>query len=93
MDRQLLSGNEAIALGAAHAGMAAAATYPGTPSTEILEAVARFPGIYIEWTSKEAVEVSTGFWSTRVRGWLVIIAADNPGIPSSQNEQCPRNYA
>lgn len=34
---KLLSGNEALALGAYHAGVRVAASYPGTPSTEILE--------------------------------------------------------
>ena len=38
---QLLSGNEALALGAYHAGVRVAAAYPGTPSTEILEFIAR----------------------------------------------------
>ncbi len=32
----LLSGNEAIALGAWEAGVQYAAAYPGTPSTEII---------------------------------------------------------
>jgi len=39
--RQLLSGNEAIALAARDAGVALGAGYPGTPSTEILERFAR----------------------------------------------------
>jgi len=36
-NRQLLSGNEAVALAARHIGVALGAAYPGTPSTEILE--------------------------------------------------------
>jgi len=36
---KLLSGNEAIALGAYHAGVRVATSYPGTPSTEILESL------------------------------------------------------
>ena len=40
MDRQLLSGDEAVALAALHAGVALGTGYPGTPSTEILEAFA-----------------------------------------------------
>ncbi|RME27891.1 MAG: hypothetical protein D6800_04490, partial [Candidatus Zixiibacteriota bacterium] len=39
--RELLSGNEAIARGAYEAGVKLAASYPGTPSTEILETIAR----------------------------------------------------
>ena len=37
LKRKLLSGNEAIALGALHSGCALGVGYPGTPSTEILE--------------------------------------------------------
>jgi indolepyruvate ferredoxin oxidoreductase alpha subunit len=60
--KQLLSGNEAIALGAYHAGVAVAAAYPGTPSTEILENLARFDDIYVEWSTNEkvALEVAMG---------------------------------
>jgi indolepyruvate ferredoxin oxidoreductase alpha subunit len=59
---QLLSGNEAIALGAYHAGVRVAAAYPGTPSTEILETLAQFEDIYIEWSTNEkvAMEVAMG---------------------------------
>jgi len=60
--KQLLSGNEAIALGAYHAGVRVGAAYPGTPSTEIMEALARFDGIYTEWSTNEkvAMEVALG---------------------------------
>jgi len=59
---RLLSGNEALALGAYHAGVKVAAAYPGTPSTEILEAVARFDDVYAEWSTNEkvAMEVALG---------------------------------
>jgi len=59
---QLLSGNEAIALGAYHAGVRVACAYPGTPSTEILEYLARFDDIYTEWSTNEkvALEVALG---------------------------------
>lgn len=53
--RVLLSGNEAIALGAWEAGVRYAAAYPGTPSTEILEALARYAGVRAEWASNEKV--------------------------------------
>jgi indolepyruvate ferredoxin oxidoreductase alpha subunit len=39
MPRKILLGDEAVALGAIHAGLTAAYAYPGTPSTEILEFV------------------------------------------------------
>ena len=44
--RRLLSGNEAVAQGAMEAGVRLAAAYPGTPSTEILETLSKFPGAY-----------------------------------------------
>ena len=60
--KQLLSGNEAIALGAYHAGVSVTAAYPGTPSTEIMESLARFNDIYTEWSTNEkvAMEVALG---------------------------------
>ena len=36
MPSETLMGDEAIALGALHAGITAAFAYPGTPSTEIM---------------------------------------------------------
>jgi indolepyruvate ferredoxin oxidoreductase alpha subunit len=57
---QLLSGNEALALGAYHAGVQVAAAYPGTPSTEILENLSRFKDIYAEWSTNEKVAMEVG---------------------------------
>ncbi|HEX2986879.1 MAG TPA: indolepyruvate ferredoxin oxidoreductase subunit alpha [Chloroflexota bacterium] len=60
--KQLLSGNEAIALGAYHGGVSVAAAYPGTPSTEILETIARYTELHAEWAPNEkvAMEVALG---------------------------------
>ena len=58
-----LSANEAVALAARHAGCRVAAAYPGTPSTEILENVAKFKSApYFEWAVNEkvAMEVAVG---------------------------------
>ena len=60
---ELLSGNEAIARGAFEAGVTVATGYPGTPSTEILEAlVAHKDVVYCEWAPNEkvALEVAAG---------------------------------
>ncbi|MBI4333410.1 MAG: indolepyruvate ferredoxin oxidoreductase subunit alpha [Chloroflexi bacterium] len=59
---KLLSGNEALALGAYRAGVKVAAAYPGTPSSEILETLAKFKDIYAEWSVNEkvAMEVAMG---------------------------------
>lgn len=41
MKTEILLGDEAVALGALHAGIAGVFSYPGTPATEILEYIAR----------------------------------------------------
>jgi indolepyruvate ferredoxin oxidoreductase alpha subunit len=60
----LLMGNEAIAYGAVDAGVSFVSGYPGTPSTEALEAVARLkpPGAHVEWSvnEKAALETAAG---------------------------------
>ncbi|MCS5694979.1 indolepyruvate ferredoxin oxidoreductase subunit alpha [Desulfofundulus thermocisternus] len=63
--KMLLMGNEAIARGAVEAGVQVVAGYPGTPSSEILETLARFSrdyGFYVEWSvnEKAALEVAAG---------------------------------
>ena len=118
---ELLSGNEAIARGAWEAGVRVAAAYPGTPSTETLEALAKMPDVYAEWCTNEkvAVEVALGASAAGVRtlttmkhvgvnvaadplftaaytgvgGGMVVLAADDPGMYSSQNEQDSHFYA
>ncbi|MCD6579335.1 indolepyruvate ferredoxin oxidoreductase subunit alpha [bacterium] len=62
MSKKLLSGNEAIARGAWEAGVKIAAAYPGTPSTEILETIAKYGEVYAEWAPNEKVayEVAVG---------------------------------
>ena len=52
----LMSGNEAVALGAVEAGLSYASGYPGTPSTEILERLAQFGNdVIAEWAPNEKV--------------------------------------
>lgn len=60
--KTLLSGNEAVARGAWEAGCHVAAAYPGTPSTEIIENIVKYPEIYTEWAINEkvALEVVAG---------------------------------
>ena len=60
MKRSLLSGNEAIARGAYAAGVRVGTAYPGTPSTEILEELSRFPEPYVEWSPNEKVALEVG---------------------------------
>ena len=118
---KLMLGNEAIARGAYEAGVKVVSAYPGTPSTEVTENIARYDEVYAEWAPNEKVafEVAIGasyagvrsmvcmkhvgvnvaadpmFTAayTGVNGGLVILAADDPGMHSSQNEQDTRFYA
>ena len=57
-------GNAAIGLGAIRAGVGVVSGYPGTPSTEVLETIAKArPGdVYVEWSVNEkvALEVAAG---------------------------------
>lgn len=53
--KRLLSGNEAVALGAWEAGVRYASAYPGTPATEILENLAQYAGVTAEWATNEKV--------------------------------------
>jgi len=57
----LLSGDEAVALAARDAGVALGTGYPGTPSTEILEAFSELGG-HAQWSPNEkvALEVAIG---------------------------------
>jgi indolepyruvate ferredoxin oxidoreductase alpha subunit len=64
MAKKLLMGNEAIALGAMRAGVRVVAGYPGTPSSEIIETVAKHNdgSVYVEWSvnEKAGLEVAAG---------------------------------
>ena len=68
----LLNGDEAVARGAVEATVKVAASYPGTPATEILESIAEVAkefGIYAEWSINEivAAEVAAGASMAGVR--------------------------
>ena len=60
--KQLLLGNEAVARGLYEAGVRVVSSYPGTPSTEITEAAAKFPELACEWAPNEkgAAEAAAG---------------------------------
>ncbi len=62
MVKKLLSGNEAMALGAYEAGVKVASAYPGTPSTEIMENLVNYEGVAAEWAPNEkvALDVAIG---------------------------------
>ncbi|GFO69868.1 indolepyruvate oxidoreductase subunit IorA [Geomonas limicola] len=58
--KEILSGNEAIARGAYEAGVKVACAYPGTPSTEILENIVKFPEVNSSWATNEKVALEVG---------------------------------
>ena len=118
---KLLLGDEAVALGAIHAGISGVYAYPGTPSTEITEYIqANAPEVRSRWCTNEktAMEAALGMSYagkralvcmkhvgmnvaadafvnsaiTGVNGGLVVLAADDPSMHSSQNEQDSRFY-
>ena len=59
--KQLMLGNEAVARGLYEAGCSFVSSYPGTPSTEITEAVAKYPQVYAEWAPNEKVAMESAF--------------------------------
>ena len=59
--KQLILGNEAVARGLYEAGCSFVSSYPGTPSTEITEAVAKYPEVYAEWAPNEKVAMEAAF--------------------------------
>jgi len=75
----LLSGNEAIAHGAWEAGVAVGAGYPGTPSTEILEALARLEGVNCEWSPNEKVALEVAIGAT-IAGSRAIATMKHVGL-------------
>lgn len=60
--KKIMLGNEAVARGLYEAGVRLVSSYPGTPSTEITEAAAKYDEIYAEWAPNEkvALEVALG---------------------------------
>ena len=59
--KQLMLGNEAVARGLYEAGCMFVSSYPGTPSTEITEAIAKYNEVYAEWAPNEKVAMEAAF--------------------------------
>ena len=74
-----LSGDEALAQGAYEAGLRFAASYPGTPATEILEYLAGFPGVDAQWSINEKVAFEVAL-SASIAGARAIFSAKHVGI-------------
>jgi indolepyruvate ferredoxin oxidoreductase alpha subunit len=73
----LLMGNEAVARGVLEAGVGVASGYPGSPSSEVIPAIAEAAAhidIYVEWSTNEkvAVEVAAGASFAGIRSFCVM---------------------
>lgn len=77
--KKLMLGNEAIARGAYEAGVTVATAYPGTPSTEITEFIAKYDEIYAEWSPNEKVAMEVAIGSS-VAGARSVVAMKHVGL-------------
>ncbi|MBR6114799.1 MAG: indolepyruvate ferredoxin oxidoreductase subunit alpha [Oscillospiraceae bacterium] len=59
--KKLMLGNEAAARGLYEAGVSLVSSYPGTPSTEITEELAKYDDLYSEWAPNEKVAMEVAF--------------------------------
>ena len=77
--KKLLLGDFAVARGAWEAGVKVASAYPGTPSTEITEELARYGEVYSEWSPNEKVALEVGIGAS-VRGARAIVSMKHVGL-------------
>ena len=77
--KKLLLGDFAVARGAWEAGVSVAAAYPGTPSTEITEELARYDDVYSEWSPNEKVALEVGIGAC-IRGVRAIVSMKHVGL-------------
>jgi len=89
--KRLLSGNEAIALGAWEAGVRYAAAYPGTPSTEILPALAQYAGVRAEWASNEKVALDAAIGAS-FAGARALAAMKHVGVNVASDSLMTLSY-
>jgi indolepyruvate ferredoxin oxidoreductase alpha subunit len=76
---RFLSGDEALAQGAFESGLGFAASYPGTPATEILEYLAQFPEVNAQWSVNEKVAYEVAY-AAAVAGVRSLYASKHVGI-------------
>jgi len=90
-EKALLSGNEALVHGAYEAGLSVACAYPGTPSTEILETLAQFPDVDVQWSVNEKVtfEVALG---AAIAGARSLFACKHVGLNVAMDPLMTSSY-
>lgn len=77
--KKLLLGDFAVARGAYEAGVRVASAYPGTPSTEITEELARYKDVYSEWSPNEKVALEVGIGAS-FKGARTIVSMKHVGL-------------
>jgi indolepyruvate ferredoxin oxidoreductase alpha subunit len=77
--KTLMTGNEAIARGVYEYGVSVASAYPGTPSTEILENIVKYPEVYCQWSPNEKVAMEVGVGAA-IAGARAIVTMKMVGV-------------
>ncbi len=77
--KKLAIGNYAVARGAYEAGVTVSSAYPGTPSTEITEFIAKYKEVNAEWSPNEKVALEVGIGAS-VAGARAIVAMKHVGL-------------
>ncbi len=89
--KKLMLGNEAIARGAYEAGVRVVSSYPGTPSTEITEFIAKYDEIYAEWAPNEKVAVETASGAA-LAGGRAVSAMKHVGVNVAADPMFTMSY-
>ena len=91
MGRLLLLGNESIARGALEAGLAVAAGYPGTPSTEVIETLMKEKDRYVEWSVNEKVAFETAYGAA-ISGAYSLVSMKHVGLNVASDALMSSSY-
>lgn len=92
LQRSFLSGNEALARGAWESGLSVACAYPGTPSTEILEALALYKELDVQWSVNEKVAYEVAYGAA-VGGVRSLFACKHVGLNAAMDPLMTSSYA
>ena len=97
MAKKLLMGNEAMAYAALQAGVRVVAGYPGTPSSEIVETVAklhaegRAHGVHVEWSTNEKAALEMLFGAS-LAGARCLFTCKQMGLNVASDALMSLNY-
>lgn len=79
MEKKVLTGNEAIARGFWEAGGRVAASYPGSPTVELMESLQKYPDLYAEFSINEKVALEVAIGSS-IYGARSMVSMKHVGI-------------